>query len=211
MQPLIPAGERIQGSRGRQLVGLALVALCLLAASCATGPRFHKVTPAYSEGEDTFVLDLPYFSQKKDSCCGAACLAMLAGYWKGTGAGADMNTGSCPEEGFSGGELVEMAERAGFSALLFKTDLAGLLTEVAATRPVIVMLGAQGGRHYAVCYGFSQDRGQVVLADPGRGRVYCSNTEFMQSWRQAKGFALVVVEQPAGEKETTQVRPKEQP
>jgi predicted double-glycine peptidase len=177
---------------GLRMAG-ALIALALLCGACASsGPR--PVTASWADSPETYLLPLSLVSQKSQACCGAASLAMVASYWTGLPETAHtINDIACPEQGFSGQELAQIAQSLGFDALIYQGSLADINRHLAATRPVIVMLGREKSRHFAVVAGHGGKGEEIVLHDPAAGRVVWRNKNFLKHWEQAGRFLLLVV------------------
>lgn len=168
--------------------------LLLLFASCATKAVYNPVSAEYEKGGDTYITNTPVHMQKKGPCCGSACLGMVMAYWDISPAAISaLENGPCPREGFSGEELKGLATSLGLSARVYSSGLDDLFASLAATRPVIVMLGGEGQRHFMVAVGHSKDKSRIILNDPAHGRVWLGVDEFHDKWRKAANFALLVV------------------
>jgi predicted double-glycine peptidase len=170
------------------------LAIALLCGACASSRAPQPVTASWADSPDTYLLPLSLVMQKSQACCGAASLAMVASYWTGLAQTAqEINGMNCPQEGFSGQELAEVAKIHGFTALIYQGGMADITRHLAATRPVIVMLGQGKSAHYAVVAGHGNDGRQIVLHDPAVGRVILQQKDFMRRWEQAGRFLLLVV------------------
>jgi len=170
--------------------------ICLVFASCAQKSVYAPVSADYETSADTRVLNVPVHLQKKGPCCGSACLGMVMAYWDiSPSAVSALETGPCPRNGFSGEELAGLANSVGFSARVYSSGLDDLFSHLEATRPVIVMLGGEGQRHFMVAVGHSKDKSRIIFNDPAHGRVWLSLEDFRDRWRMAANFALLAVPQ----------------
>ncbi len=172
---------------------LILMAFSALFFACAESP-YHQVTAEYEAGDQTLILDVPVKRQASGPCCGSACLAMVLSYWGlDPAAVSAVAGGPCPKEGYSGGELADLARSVGYTARVYTSSFEDLEAQVVATRPVIVMLGGEGRRHFLVVVGLSRDRSRVIMNDPTSGRVFLETADFRERWRISANFALLVL------------------
>jgi len=186
--------RREKASMGtREYFMTAIASLCLFShPGCSQGTHgcadIHQGQPA--------VLSVPFVQQQSAGECGAACLAQVIGYWTHdrTFPAAVMEP-SCPEGGCTGKQLTERARSRGFDALIFQGTLETLFNHLQAARPVIVMLGEEGTRHYSVVCGHSISEGAVVLQDPLRGCLSVDDDLFFEAWKASYFFTLVVTPQ----------------
>lgn len=145
------------------------------------------------QAEDTYILKVPFIKQENETCCGAASLAMNIQYWTEDPESVAFLKGiECPEKGFKGKELMAMAVAKGFKAVIYKGGLPDLFKHLTATRPVMVMLKRYGALHYVVVVGYSQD-GRIIINDPLKGQVVYDNEFFMDLWKGARYFSMLVV------------------
>ncbi|MDI6796434.1 MAG: cysteine peptidase family C39 domain-containing protein [Desulfatibacillaceae bacterium] len=186
---------RISGKQGAVFFTISIfLALGLLCGACASSRSPQPVTASWADSPGTYLLPLSLVKQKSQACCGAASLAMVASYWTELAQTAqDINDMNCPDEGFSGQELVQIAKSHGLTGLIYQGSMADINRHLAATRPVIVMLGQGKSAHFAVVAGHGNDGAQIVLHDPAAGRVILPQKDFMRRWEQAGRFLLLVV------------------
>ena len=163
----------------------------------------QPVWAAGAEPRDAIHLDVPVVRQEKE-LCGAASVAMVLKYW-----GRDISqydVAAAVPRGAGGGirgeDLRDYCVRAGFSAFLFRGDLAGLQAHLRKGRPIIVAIRSRssGLYHYLVLVGFD-DAASVVLAnDPQRGElVRFGYKKFLAQWQRSRQWSLLVVPQAAAE------------
>ena len=159
---------------------------------CSGLPK-HGVSKAYLNSTETCILNIPFEKQEAPNRCGLTCLSMVMHYWNGASQSSELNDRfDCPSQGFSGGELRGIAEKAGYKAYIFRGRLGYLYHHLQATRPIIVILGKEGARHYYVAVGYSK-AGDVVLADPATGLIAVSAEAFTDAWKKADCFSMLVV------------------
>jgi ABC-type bacteriocin/lantibiotic exporter with double-glycine peptidase domain len=147
-------------------------------------------------------LDIPFVRQEKNGC-GAACLAMVVGYWKAQGAAAlpDPDPAAIqralysPEaRGISGREMERYLRDAGFRVFVFRGEWADVSGHLAKGRPLIACLGDGAGasRHYVVVAGV--DHGVVLVNDPARRKLARLRREnFEREWAAAGNWMLLAV------------------
>lgn len=139
------------------------------------------------------LLDVPFLSQS-EALCGGAAAAMVLRYWGARGVAAEDFAPLVQrvEGGIATSVLAGAVRDRGFAAHEVHATPERLQVEVAAARPVIVLLEDRPGTfHYVVVVGWHADA--IVLHDPARApfRVMTSS-EFGRRWRRARGWALVV-------------------
>ena len=172
--------------------GFALAALTLLGSACQSVP--HLVL-----SEDARVLDMPVVRQDEMYACGLASVSALCSYWNHP----------CPpeererlallareEKGLSGGELCAALEGLGFETFLFQGEMGhgplGLMTQIDAHRPPLIMLAPRSGEHHYVLFmGYDETRQAACLLDPVRGSVVEPYDTFEESWRACDRFTLI--------------------
>ena len=134
--------------------------------------------------------------QQFDYSCGASALATLMRYYFQdevtesevlediTGHLDETTLDLRKENGFSLLDLKNYAERRGYQALGAKLKLSTLPK---LRGPILVYLEPLESRHFAILRGLKEDR--VFLADPSRGNLRMSVTQFSQEW---SGIALIL-------------------
>ena len=177
----------------RIVLVLAMVAL----AACAT-PQTERVLKAPSELSPRVELSgVPFFPQAAYQC-GPAALAMTLA-WSGVSVRARDLVGqvySPVRQGSLPTEMTSAARRYGRVAYPVST-LEGLLEEIAAGNPVIVLqdLGLPGFPrwHYAVAFGYDLQREDIVLHSGTEPREVMTLRRFERSWKPGGYWALVVL------------------
>jgi ABC-type bacteriocin/lantibiotic exporter with double-glycine peptidase domain len=185
---------------------LPLLILCIALLSC--GCASYAIDLAYTElvknrqltekdihSEETYVLDIPVKKQKSANCCGIACLEMVLSYWAEPAKQTlnfNIENNDCPKNGFTGKELKEMAIIDGYNAFVYKGDLKDIYKNLSAARPIIVILKIFGSNHYVVVSGYSQN-GNLVINNPSEGRMFWDLEDFMDRWKKANYFSMLIL------------------
>lgn len=153
----------------------------------------RSLTKKDIQSPDTHILAVPFIKQQSENCCGQAALAMVLLYWTDRPETVEfIKKHTCPKDGFSGKQLVEIAVAQGFKAMVYKGGLPDLVKHLSATRPVIVMINYGGALHYVVVTGFSK-KGEFIINDPLTGRKVYKQDFFVDLWERAGYFALMAV------------------
>jgi ABC-type bacteriocin/lantibiotic exporter with double-glycine peptidase domain len=152
----------------------------------------RKLTEEDINSDNTYILDIPFKEQTQANCCGLVCLSMVLEYWTESPFIFNMENIDCPEKGFSGKELKEIAIAKGYNAFIYKGDLADIYKNLSLTRPVIVILRNLGSNHYVVVSGYSQD-GKLIVNNPSEGRMFYDPESFMNRWEKANYFSFLVL------------------
>lgn len=196
------AGSGVMGpGRGWRWGLRACTSLLLgMLAACATQPRepgaFRYLPPQVE------LAATPFFPQEQHQC-GPASLAtglVAAGY--DTRPEALTPQLYLPaREGSLQAEMMAAARRQGALALRAPASLNGMLTEVAAGRPVIVLqnLGLSWipRWHYAVVIGYDSQRGDILLRSGLTRREVLSARTFEYTWARSGRWGMLVL--PPGE------------
>jgi ABC-type bacteriocin/lantibiotic exporter with double-glycine peptidase domain len=182
--------------RGAGLAGL----LAVLVSGCAGyagSARPFSPTALTAEPGWVAVPGVPLVTQRSESDCGAAAIAMVVSWWTGRDPAVLAEAlRPAPPEGFRAGHLREVARRRGLDAFVVRGELGDLERELAAGRPVLVGLvkpqrdGAL--THYEVVVGLHPARRLVVTLDPAAGWRQNSIEGFVAEWEAAGGVTLVV-------------------
>lgn len=162
-----------------------------MSACASSGP-----TPALTEAPE--LVDVPFFPQTEYDC-GPAALATIL-----NAAGIAVTPAELIDavyiEGLRGSlqaELVAATRRYGLLPVPISPDAGGLLTEVAAGRPVLVLQNLGLKRfpswHYAVVVGYSSERGRFVLRSGDERRRLERARRFSKSWGLADNWGFVAV------------------
>jgi len=179
------------------------VAPVLLSGACALPPRAAPdiaVPPGLPPAVE--LVRVPFFAQD-DYQCGPATLAMALSF-----AGAPRtprqleNQVYLPQRhGSLQPEMLAAPRRAGLPSYPLGSRLGGLLQEVAAGHPVVVLQNEGWSLfprwHYALVIGYDLGRDEVVLRSGTTERLAMRLSDFARSWDRAGRWAFVVL--PPGE------------
>jgi ABC-type bacteriocin/lantibiotic exporter with double-glycine peptidase domain len=185
--------------------GRWLLAVCLVAISACATPGADRYARQVEQG---IALDVPHVRQEARAGCGAAALASVMAFYQGSGHAGDTLLEQYPAaspDGYTLGELREIARAQGFAGFVVPGDMAFLRSHLERGRPVIVPLQlsgrmvplasrALGARydHYVVVVGVDEARGTVVALDPARGPVELGVDDFAAAWAPMNQAALLV-------------------
>lgn len=138
--------------------------------------------------------------QERDYSCGAAALATVLKYYWGKDVSEENVLDSLArslrpealkdrtENGLTMADLKVVSDRMGYDAAVGKLDNLSKLTE--SKIPVIVTIKVGGINHFVVFRGTAN--GYVYLADPIRGNVRVSNSEFENAWVENAIFVITL-------------------
>jgi ABC-type bacteriocin/lantibiotic exporter with double-glycine peptidase domain len=180
----------------RALLPTLLAALPLAAAGCVAPAQ-----PVEWTSPEAVILDLPLVRQDELHECGLAAVTALVRYWGaelGVAERAHLAALAERNEGLSGAELRESLESAGWEVWIFAGELdrspVGLLHQVDAGRPPIVMICPSGeAHHYCLVLGYDPPAGTVLLLDPRRGRIAVDEERFLAAWDGSRRFTLLAL------------------
>jgi ABC-type bacteriocin/lantibiotic exporter with double-glycine peptidase domain len=190
----------VQSRRRLPRTHQALLAIAGLSLGCASYKgSSHEVQPSavLSEGGWVIVPHFPLVMQEGNHDCGAASLSALLGFWGRPSTPAQISEASGRSgQRLSAGDLEQYARSHGFASYVFYGTMKDVAYEIDHGRPVIVGLGKpyQGNKavaHYEVVVGYSRDKRQVLLLDPGRGWQKDSFDGFAREWSVSKGVTVV--------------------
>ncbi len=142
----------------------------------------------------SLALDVPYLPQT-DALCGGAAVAMVYRYWGDVHAEVkqfaplvDRRAG-----GIADVTLVQAVRRRGWTADHFEGSVPQLRANLAAGRPVIVLLADGRNRyHYVVVIGAAADR--IVVHDPAWGPSRSLRAaDFLNRWQATQFWSLLVL------------------
>lgn len=102
--------------------------------------------------------------------------------------------GLAMRDGLSLAELAELSQKTGYATRSFNLSLAQL-EQIVLKVPVLVYLEVSGFRHFAVLKLLAN--GRAKLADPSRGNMDISQSEFLKEWQTngSSGYAMVILPQ----------------
>lgn len=177
------------------LRALALGALITLAGSACRG----VAQPQAPLSESAVRLDLPLVHQDALYDCGLASISALCQYWGVAIPDAqrtDLARAAEEQSGLSGSELRSALQQLGFEVYLFEGRLdrtvTGILGNVDAGRPPLVMLSSDGtGHHYGLVLGYDEPRGNLILLDPMKGELLVPLPAFERDWARCQRFTLL--------------------
>jgi ABC-type bacteriocin/lantibiotic exporter with double-glycine peptidase domain len=178
----------------------ALVAIAALSLGCASYKgSSHETQPStvVHEGGWVIVPHFPLVMQESSHDCGAASLSAVLGFWGRPSTPSQISEASGRAgQRLAAGDLEQYAKSHGFASFVFYGTMKDVAYELDHGRPVIVGLGKpyQGNKavaHYEVVVGYSRDKRQVLLLDPGRGWQTDSFEGFAREWSVSKGVTVV--------------------
>lgn len=119
---------------------------------------------------------VPVILQMSTADCGAACLAMIAGYWgkRISGAACQRVMGG-GQNGVTALMIVQAARELGLTVQAYRHTLAGLDTAVCASNPAIIHWQ---GIHFVVLEKWDKRKATATIIDPALGRRTLSHDEF---------------------------------
>jgi hypothetical protein len=145
----------------------------------------------------SLALDVPYLPQT-DALCGGAAVAMVYRYWGDVHADVRQFASLVDRRagGIADAALVETVRQRGWTADRFEGSVPQLRANLAAGRPVIVLLTDGRDRyHYVVVIGAAADR--IVVHDPAWGPSRSlRETDFLNRWRATRFWSLLVLPAP---------------
>jgi ABC-type bacteriocin/lantibiotic exporter with double-glycine peptidase domain len=172
--------------------GFALAVTALLGFACQTSP--HLVL-----SDDASVLDMPVVRQDEMYACGLASVSALCSYWSHPVPSEERDQLARlarDEKGLSGEELCTALEGLGFETFLFQGEMGhgplGLMTQIDARRPPLIMLSPSAGEHHYVLFmGYDDTRRAACILDPVRGSIVEPYESFEKAWQACDRFTLV--------------------
>lgn len=184
---------------GARALRSLLACATLLVGGCAvTGPALPGA--ALSSLPTGVELDAAPFFPQRDYQCGPAALATVL-----VAAGVQVEPDDLVADVYLPGrggslqaELVAATRQRDRLAYLTTPTLESLFAQLAAGRPVLVLLktgfGPWPGWHYAVVIGYDLSSGEVLLRSGTDARLELSFAQFTAAWHRASRWAMVVVE-----------------
>jgi hypothetical protein len=189
----------LSGNASLRRCAVAVIATAL--GACASPASLHKVVTQQQLPTTVELTGTPFFAQS-DYQCGPAALATLLG-----AAGAPVAPEALVAEIYLPGrrgslqpEIVAALRERRFVPYVVEQDLAALLGEINAGRPVLVLqrlgIGPWPAWHYAVLAGYDAATGKVILRSGTEARRLMSVRQFMLTWDRAERWGVVAL--PAG-------------
>ena len=175
---------------------LALVVACRL----PYGGGARDVTPAELDASWLRATSTPAIIQARETDCGSAALAMIAGAWGHRWSVAELDAALRPSrDGVRLGALRDVARARGLDAYAIAGTRADLAHELGRGRPVVLglVLPYDGGHersHYEVAVAMDPRDGTIVTIDPASGKLRRRSADVLElEWKTAHHAALVVV------------------
>lgn len=152
------------------------------------GCASHSVYPLQQQNitgyaKTSVLLDVPIVLQRDRTLSAVAVLESLSLYWHRPIFQDKMRMSHPPAsrvKGYSVAEVTAIARRYEFDALVLKTDLAVLRTQIDEKRPVILELNVNDMPYYVLFGGYHNEG--VWLMDPVKGMGFMANKDFISMW-----------------------------
>jgi hypothetical protein len=179
----------------RQVV---LGAMALLLGGCAARAPVLPETVLASNALSVEIAGAPFFPQEAYQC-GPAALATVLGH-----SGLELTpTELAPQvylprrEGSLQIELIAATRRHGRIPVVISPELAALIAELQAGRPVLVLqnlrLRTWPAWHYAVVVGYDAIKDVLLMRSGQTKRLETSTAEFLRTWSLAGRWAIVTL------------------
>jgi hypothetical protein len=176
------------------------IVVVLLLGGCAAplqSARLLKAPPA-GLAQAVELDQVPFFPQRRYQCGPAALATVLS--WSGAAVSPDELVSEVylpARRGTLQIELAAAARRHGRVPYVLAPEVAALLTEVSAGRPVVVLenlgLSWYPRWHYAVIVGFDLSRDLLILRSGTQRRERVSLEVFERTWRRGGAWAMVTL------------------
>lgn len=171
--------------------------LLLLGSGCSLGPSLRLAETAGSL-QPVELLDVPFHPQEAHHCGPASLLTLLEASGVVTDYATVVDRVYVPGlEGSLQAEMSAAARRFGRIAYRLPPEPASVLAEVAAGRPVLVLLNlglpSAPVWHYAVVVGFDPARNRVLLHSGREAGVRQRASAWLRRWSWADRWAMVVL------------------
>ena len=174
---------------------VALAAGCRLSYSGGARP----VEPIALDATWIHAAPTPVVRQVRETDCGLAALAMVAGAWGRTWDPNELARATPPgDKGVKLATLRDYARTQGFSAFALAATTKDLQHELENGRPIVLGLmlpydGKHNRSHYEVAIAYKPADGSVITIDPASGKWMTRNKQVLDAeWRAARYAALVV-------------------
>ncbi len=172
-------------------------AFFFLTSCTAVSVENIRKSAASSPASAAYIEGVPFYPQK-ESLCGPAAVASVAGYYASP-VGMEDATKAVYDERWKGTlpiDLVIYAKEQGFDAEFYKGGLSDLKKKIHAKTPVILFIDAGWGifqsGHYMVATGYSDDM-ESITAHSGMTRdAVFSYSELSRLW-QRTGYSTILL------------------
>ncbi len=182
----------------RHILRVALAALVLLTAACATPPQTAALRSGAMPYRPVELTTVPFFAQE-DYQCGPAALATVLG-WSGvniTPAELTPQIYIPNRQGSLQIELLGATRRQGRIPYVLQPRLTALLSELSAGHPTLVLLNLGLSWypvwHYAVVVGYDLEHDQVIMRSGRLPRDVVRMEVFERIWARSGYWALLVL------------------
>jgi len=179
-----------------------------MAVAFSAAAFFPHLTQAQGGAAPVRLLDVPYLPQS-EALCGGAAAAMVMRFWGETGVYADSFADLLAPRGvgIKADDLVRALRARGWDSAAFRGDSVRVRSNLAARRPMIVLIEANAGRfHYVVVVGWSS--GRVILHDPARAPFRVLDEDaFERAWSRSDFWTMLVLPRAGRQRETLSVPP----
>jgi ABC-type bacteriocin/lantibiotic exporter with double-glycine peptidase domain len=177
------------------LLVVALAAGCHLSYSGGARP----VEPIALDATWIHAAPTPVVRQARETDCGLAALAMVAGAWGRTWDPNELARTMPPgDKGVKLATLRDYARTQGFSAFALAATTKDLQHELENGRPIVLGLMLpydmkHNQSHYEVAIAYKPADGSVITIDPASGKWMTRNKKVLDAeWKAARYAALVV-------------------
>lgn len=147
-------------------------------------------------GASSSLLQVPFFPDKTDQC-GPAALAGVLSFWGKTTTSVELRQEmyTAKLHGTLPMDLVLTAQAHGLKADMVRGTLDLLRTELAAGRPVVVMLNTgfalAPADHYVIITGIDDERKGIYMHSAGKENQFYPEKKFLRQWEKTDNWTLV--------------------
>lgn len=177
----------------------SLIGSALLASGCGVNSSMVRTDLLKQSGGVAIELaDTPFYPQRTDQCGPSALATVLRAARVRVTPSELMPSVYIPgREGSLQLELLAATRSYGRVPYIVEPEIASLLGEIQAGRPVLVLqnlgIGIAPIWHYAVVVGFLPDESKFILRSGDNKRHLMTSSRFLRSWRRADSWGMVVL------------------
>lgn len=181
---------------------LALLVIALGACQLAYTGGARPVEPIALDASWIHAAPTPVVRQARETDCGLAALAMVAGAWGRTwDPNVLVSTIPPGDKGVKLATLRDYARDQGFSAFALAATTKDLRYELEHGRPIVLGLMLpydmkHNRSHYEVAIAYKPADGSVITIDPASGKWMTRNSKVLDAEWKAAGYAALVVTGP---------------